>query len=172
MTVDGLVRSYTLVRPLVPHPGQLVPLVVAIHGYTVDSTWMEKTTQFDELAKSARFIVVYPQGLNNSWNAGSCCGDNHNADVAFIRELLDRLVADDQVNPNRVLVTGMSNGGMMAHRLACDLSDRILAIASVSGALTFMDRRQVLKGARAIGATALAALVPASVSAAQNDKVE
>src|SRR5207248_384421 len=62
--------------------------------------------------------------------------------------------------------------GMMAHRLACDLSDRILAIASVSGALTFMDRRQVLKGARAIGATALAALVPASVSAAQNDKVE
>jgi len=135
MTVDGLVRSYTLVSPLIRHPGQLIPLVVAIHGYTVDSTWMEKTTQFDELAKSARFIVVYPQGLNNSWNAGSCCGDNHNADVAFIRELLDRLVADDQVNPSRVLVTGMSNGGMMAHRLACDLSDRILAIASVSGAL-------------------------------------
>src|SRR5256886_1153719 len=98
MTVDGLVRSYTLVSPLIRHPGQLIPLVVAIHGYTVDSTWMEKTTQFDELAKSARFIVVYPQGLNNSWNAGSCCGDSTNAMFAFIAELRDQQWAEAQVN--------------------------------------------------------------------------
>ena len=135
LTVNGVMRSYTVVRPSSLNPRQLVPLVVAIHGYTVDSTWMETTTKFDDLARQAGFTVVYPQGINNSWNAGSCCGDNQVDDVAFISRLLDQLVATDQIDPNRIFVTGMSNGGMMAHRLACDLSDRVLAIASVSGAL-------------------------------------
>ena len=135
MTARGELRSYTVFSPLSLDPKELVPLVVAIHGYTVDSTEMETSSHFDDQATQGGFIVVYPQGLNNSWNAGSCCGHNSNDDVGFIRDLIDRLVSGGRVDPNRVFVTGMSNGGAMAHRLACELSDRIAGVASVSGAL-------------------------------------
>ena len=135
MTFSGELRSYTVFSPLSLDPKKLVPLVVAIHGYTVDSTEMETSSHFDDQATQGGFIVVYPQGLNNSWNAGSCCGHNSNDDVGFIRELIDRLVSGGHVDPKRVFVTGMSNGGAMAHRLACELSDRIAGVASVSGAL-------------------------------------
>jgi polyhydroxybutyrate depolymerase len=135
MTVSGELRSYTVFSPLSQEPKMLIPLVVAIHGYTVDSTEMEASSHFDDLAQQDGFIVVYPQGLNNSWNAGSCCGHNSNDDVGFIRALLDRLVSGGRVDPKRVFVTGMSNGGALAHRLACELSDRIAGVASVSGAL-------------------------------------
>jgi polyhydroxybutyrate depolymerase len=135
LTFNGLLRSYTVFRSLSMNPKQLVPLVVAIHGYTVDSTEMETSSHFDDLAQQDGFIVVYPQGLSNSWNAGSCCGHNSNDDVGFIRALIDRLVSGGHVDRTRVFVTGMSNGGAMAQRLACDLADRIAAVASVSGSL-------------------------------------
>lgn len=135
LTVNGEMRSYTVFTPPSLDPKQLHPLVVALHGYTVDSTWMEPNTHFEEQAKQGGFIVVYPQGLNNSWNAGSCCGNNRTDDVAFMRDLIDRLIGDGHVDPKRVFVTGMSNGGAMAQRLACDLADRIAAVASVSGSL-------------------------------------
>jgi polyhydroxybutyrate depolymerase len=83
-------------------------------------------------------VVAYPDGLAKSWNAGSCCGDAQSRnvdDVAFISQLIDRLVKDARIDPKRVFVTGMSNGAMMAQRLACEVTDRITAIASVSGAL-------------------------------------
>jgi polyhydroxybutyrate depolymerase len=135
LTVNGQVRSYAVFRPSSLDPKQLVPLIVAMHGYTGNPTEMEAHTNFDEQAKQGGFVVVYPQGLADSWNAGACCGDNHSDDVAFIRALIDRLVSGGHVDPKRIFMTGMSNGGMMSHRLACELSDRVAAVASVSGAL-------------------------------------
>jgi polyhydroxybutyrate depolymerase len=135
LTVAGQQRVYVLYRPPSLDPKQPVPLVIALHGYTVDTTWMEPNTHFDELAKRNGFVVVYPQGINNSWNAGSCCGHNHNDDDAFIKAVIDQLVAGGNIDVKRVFVTGMSNGGAMAQRLACDLADRITAVASVSGSL-------------------------------------
>jgi polyhydroxybutyrate depolymerase len=138
MTVSGQVRTYTVFRPSSLDPIRPVPLVIALHGYTADARWMEDATHFDEQATQDGFIVVYPQGIDNSWNAGTCCGvaqSQNIDDVAFIRELIDRLVRDGHADPKRVFVTGMSNGAMMAHRLGCELSDRIAAIASVAGAL-------------------------------------
>jgi polyhydroxybutyrate depolymerase len=135
MTVSGELRSYTVFSPLSLDPKKLVPLVVAIHGYTVDSTEMETSSHFDDQATRGGFIVVYPQGLNNSWNAGSCCGRNSNDDVGFIRDLIDRLIKSGHIDRTQVFATGMSNGGAMAQRLACDLADRVTAVASVSGSL-------------------------------------
>jgi polyhydroxybutyrate depolymerase len=135
LTVDGLQRSYVVFRPPALHPDQLAPLLIALHAYTVDTTWMETNTHFDDLANSDGFVVVYPQGTNDSWNAGRCCGHNQNDDVAFIKALIDRLVTSGHIDPHRVYATGMSNGAAMAQRLACDLSDHIAAVASVSGSL-------------------------------------
>ncbi|HEV2035134.1 MAG TPA: PHB depolymerase family esterase [Candidatus Dormibacteraeota bacterium] len=135
ITFAGGARTYVLFQPLSLDPKQLAPLVIALHGYTVDKTWMEGTTHFDTLAEKAGFEVVYPQGTGNSWNAGSCCGNNKNDDVGFIKALIDKLVRTAHIDPKRVYATGMSNGGFMAQRLACELSAQITAVASVSGSL-------------------------------------
>jgi polyhydroxybutyrate depolymerase len=135
VTVGGQSRSYVVYRPLSLARKQTVPLVIALHGYMVDSTWMETTTHYDDLAKTAGFVVLYPQGNSNSWNAGTCCAQNHDDDVGFIRAVIDRLMSIGGIDRARIFVTGMSNGGAMAQRLACELSDRITAVASVSGSL-------------------------------------
>jgi polyhydroxybutyrate depolymerase len=96
---------------------------------------MESNTGFDQKAARAGFVVVYPQGIKKSWNAGGCCGHNTGDDVGFIRDLIDRLVGYGGVDPRRVFVTGMSNGAAMAQRVACELADRVTAVASVSGSL-------------------------------------
>ncbi|MEA2629191.1 MAG: polyhydroxybutyrate depolymerase, partial [Chloroflexota bacterium] len=133
MTSGGVLRRYTVFRPLSLDPAQPAALVVAIHGYTSSAAEMETSTHFDDQAAQDKFIVVYPEGINNSWNAGRCCGQNGYDDVAFIGELIDRMVSSSHVDAKRVFVTGLSNGGLMAQRLACDLSDRVTAVASVSG---------------------------------------
>lgn len=135
MTSGGVLRRYTVFRPLLLDPAKPAPLVVAIHGYTSNAAEMETSTHFDDQATQDKFIVVYPEGLNRSWNAGACCGHNSYDDVAFISELIDRMVSSSHVDAKRVFVTGLSNGGLMAQRLACDLSNRITAVASVSGGL-------------------------------------
>jgi polyhydroxybutyrate depolymerase len=96
---------------------------------------MEETSHFDDLATKVGFIVVYPEGIDHSWNAGSCCGQNTTDDVAFIKALIERFVSAEHVDPKRVFATGMSNGGFMAQRLGCELSDQLSAVASVSGSL-------------------------------------
>jgi polyhydroxybutyrate depolymerase len=135
LTFAGQQRSYVVYRPLSLAPKQTVPLVIALHGYMVDSTWMETATHYDDLAKTVGLVVVYPQGNSNSWNAGTCCAQNHDDDVGFMRAVIDRLMSTGGIDHSRVFVTGMSNGGAMAQRLACELSDRITAVASVSGSL-------------------------------------
>jgi len=135
IAVGGVPRTYVAFKPPYLSAAQAAPLVIALHGYTVDAGWMESTTRYDELAKTAGFVVVYPQGIGNSWNAGACCGQNNYDDVAFMRALITHLMSSANIDPKRVFVAGMSNGGMMAQRLACELSDRITAVASVSGSL-------------------------------------
>jgi polyhydroxybutyrate depolymerase len=87
------------------------------------------------------FLAVYPSGTGQNpnfltWNAGNCCGyaaQENVDDVGFIRALLDDIARVAVIDSNRVFAAGMSNGGMLAYRLACELSERIAAIASVAG---------------------------------------
>jgi polyhydroxybutyrate depolymerase len=122
-------------RPKSADIHKALPLVIAMHGYTVDTTWMETNSRFDDLADQMSFEVVYPQGVGNAWNAGRCCGHDGNDDVAFIRGLIDKLVAQGSIDRTRVFATGMSTGGLMAQRLACELADQVTAVVSVSGSL-------------------------------------
>jgi polyhydroxybutyrate depolymerase len=108
---------------------------------------MAELTHADDAATVGGFVVVYPDpmpdasgdptNLEGCWNAGTCCGDAQTKgvdDVKFISSLLDLLITNAPVDKARVFVAGLSAGGMMAYRLACQLSNRFLAIASVSGA--------------------------------------
>jgi len=135
LNIGSVQRVYVTYRPKSAAIDKALPLVIAMHGYTADTTWMETNTKFDDLADREGFEVVYPQGSGNAWNAGRCCGHDGDDDVGFIRGIIDRLVAQGLVDRTRVFATGMSNGGLMAQRLACDLADRITAAVSVSGSL-------------------------------------
>jgi polyhydroxybutyrate depolymerase len=98
---------------------------------------MESDSGFDRQADRLGWVAVYPDGVADGWDTfGSTAkwGKHPGADdVAFVSALIDRLEASDGVDPGRVYVTGLSRGGMMSYRLGCALSDRIAALAPVSG---------------------------------------
>jgi polyhydroxybutyrate depolymerase len=119
-------------------------LVIALHGGGTSGKKMEGFSGLSEASERYGFVVVYPNGKGRlkrflTWNAGSCCGyaEKHDIDdVAFIRRLIEYMIGQYHVDPSRVYVTGISNGAMMAYRLAAEIPDRIAAIAPVAGALT------------------------------------
>jgi polyhydroxybutyrate depolymerase len=137
LTIDGVKRTYRLYIPPSLDPKQPAPLVVKPHGCLpgANGDGDAAATHFDDEATAGRFVAVYPDGLNNCWNGGNCCTNAD--DVTFINRLLDRLFKDLPINQSRVFATGVSGGGFMSYRLACELSTRFTAIASVSGTMLF-----------------------------------
>jgi polyhydroxybutyrate depolymerase len=139
--VAGHERSYFVHAPAQYDPKKSWPVVLAFHGGGSNPPQMAHFSGLDDKADDAGFIVVYPSGSGRTeqmltWNAGNCCGyaqQENIDDVTFVRHLLDDLPKIANVDADRIFATGMSNGGMMAYRLASDLSDRIAAVAPVSG---------------------------------------
>lgn len=133
----GLDRSYRLVRPAADHDAP-VPLVVALHGGLQSVEGLAGMSALDQEARRSGFAVVYPVGVERTWNAGRCCGPAERLgvdDVGFVVALIDRLVAEGTADPERVYATGISNGGMLAYRLAAEHADLFAAIAPVAASM-------------------------------------
>ncbi|WP_018599882.1 PHB depolymerase family esterase [Mycobacterium sp. 155] len=132
----GLARSYELHVPAgVDHPSGLV---VNLHAAGATGRDQAALTHYDAVADAHGFIVVYPDGIDLSWadGRGASVPDRQGIDdVGFISALVEQLVADYQVDRGRVFATGLSAGGFMANRLACDRPDLFAAIAPVGGTL-------------------------------------
>jgi polyhydroxybutyrate depolymerase len=109
-----------------------MPLVFNLHGLGSNLEEQERLSGMTAKADEAGFIVVYPQAGASVWNIQA--GEIGAIDVDFFRQMIDLLLVELNVDPTRIYATGFSNGGGMVHRLACDLSDRIAAIAPVAGA--------------------------------------
>jgi polyhydroxybutyrate depolymerase len=145
-TSFGGARPAELKVPSSYDPAVPTPLVVALHGYSPNTAYLEAVLGLDPLYDTAGFLLIAPTGTLDSsgqyfWNAtDACCNFDANPvdDVAYIDGLVDAISASYNVDPKRVYIIGHSNGGFMAHRLACDSADRFAAIISVSGA-TFED---------------------------------
>jgi polyhydroxybutyrate depolymerase len=116
-------RSYRLYRPA-GLPGTPVPLVVMLHGGFGSASQAQASYGWDAQADAAHFVVAYPDGVNRAWSVGGgCCGTPGSAgvdDVAFITAVVAAVSRAMPIDPARVYATGISNGGMMAYRLACD----------------------------------------------------
>jgi polyhydroxybutyrate depolymerase len=113
-----------------------VSVVLAFHGRFGTGKAFEKLSKLDDVADRNGFIVVYPDGVGGSWNAGHGDGaaEHHQVnDVAFVSALIDELGHTFAIDPARVHAVGISNGGMFAQRLGCELSDKIASIATVAG---------------------------------------
>lgn len=134
LTHDGIERAYTVHLPTGFTLDQSRPLVINMHGFTSNRQQQQFYAGMDPVADANNFIVVYPDGIGAAWNVGWSFGSTAD-DVGFISALIDQLNTDYNVDLNRVYSTGMSNGGFMSYVLACELSDRITAIASVTGGM-------------------------------------
>jgi polyhydroxybutyrate depolymerase len=136
ISVDGRIRAYRLYQPSAVGSGDPVPLVVMLHGGFGTGEQAESAYGWDALADREGVLVAYPDGVGRAWNVGDgCCGGPGRSgvdDVRFIEELVRNVSADHAVDPARVFATGISNGGMMAYRLACD-SDVFAAIGGGRG---------------------------------------
>lgn len=127
--VGGMSRSFRLYRPA-NLPAQ-APLVVMLHGGFGSAEQAERYYGWDDKADQEHFAVLYPDGQNHAWNTGGgCCGDpgrQNTDDVAFVTTAVQTVEGEMPIDPARIYATGISNGGMMAYRLACD-SDVFAAI--------------------------------------------
>lgn len=136
---DGVQRLYRLYIPTAYNSATAVPLVFNLHGYTSNSAQQETYGDFRKIADTAHFIIVHAQGLPTS---GTYLGwtnffpiSTPNKDLQFLSNLIDTIRSIYNINLNRVYSTGMSNGGFMSYDLACFLSERFAAIASVTGSM-------------------------------------
>ncbi len=124
ITVGGQARTFHLYRPASLPLSGAVPLVVMLHGGYGSGTQAESSYGWDAEADSQHFMVAYPDGLDHAWDVGGgCCGTPGRTnvdDVAFITQLVAIVSHALPIDPTRVYATGISNGGMLAYRLACD----------------------------------------------------
>ena len=141
--LNGRIRSYLVHLPTSYTGTTPTSLIIAMHGGFGSAANMQNQSQLSTKADAENFIVVYPEGVKNigirTWNAGWCCGyasNNNIDDVGFIDVLLDTLIQKYSIDTNRIYATGMSNGGFMSYRLACELSTRIAAIAPVAASMS------------------------------------
>lgn len=136
--VNDLERSYLLHIPPGLDSANPVPVVFAFHDIGGVPITMQLLTGFDDIANQAGFIVVYPEGFGESWNAGQCCGDaaaKNMDEPAFIREMLSDLGTIVAIDTKRIYAAGFANGAGFVYRLACEMSDTFAAVAPVTGAL-------------------------------------
>lgn len=147
LQVDGVERTALAYLNADYQDGNEWPLIINMHGLGSNAIQQEFYSYFNSVADTSEFIVVYPQGLiaNNSthWNAGFGSGVD---DVGFINELIDYMHFEYNIDLSRVYSIGMSNGGYMSYTLACELSDRIAAIGSVTGAMVFSEEESCNPG--------------------------
>jgi polyhydroxybutyrate depolymerase len=145
LTVGTLKRSYLVHVPPQAATGKPLPLVLNFHGGGGNAANQKSYSRMDEAADRDGYIAVYPNGTGGfggrllTWNAGTCCGSaaaNQVDDVGFVVVLLNDLARRMPYDRARVYATGLSNGSMMAYRLAAEAPETIAAVAGVAGAMT------------------------------------
>lgn len=143
LSVNGVSRSYLQYLPTGFNPqNELLSLVLVMHGLGGTNTQMV-ATGMNNLADTARVMVIYPQGVlnaygQNSWNNGTLLSSTAN-DIGLFNQLIDSAILNYNIDPTRVYATGFSMGSIMSYHLACELNDRIAAVGCMSGTMASSD---------------------------------
>jgi len=131
---QGVNRSYIVHLPYKIYPSLHLPVVFVLHGSGGNAANIKVKTHYDDISDTANFVVCYPNAYDG-WADGMMASAADSAgidDVGFISAIIDTLIDLFFINPERIYAQGLSSGGFMCQRLACDLSDRIAAVATVA----------------------------------------
>lgn len=135
LEVGGVARTSLLHLPPASQRKSGMPAVIALHPFTFNGGDMECMSGLSRLADAEGFMVAYPNGQQRVWNANPTSPSSVFGapadDLSFIAALIARLVEAHEADPDRIYVVGASSGGLMAHRVACALPDKLAAAASV-----------------------------------------
>jgi len=147
---DGTTRKYIQYVPSIYDGSEAVPLVVVLHGLGDNMNNMSQVG-FHQVSDTANFIVVTPEALvfqspfpqlfpsATAWNSGAGAFGIYPSsdvdDVGFINAIMDTISAHYNIDQSKIFVTGFSMGSFMSNRLACQLTDRVAAIAGVAGTI-------------------------------------
>ena len=137
LTYADVSRDY---RMFVPGrlAGRAHPLLVVLHQLHGSAFGFEHRSGLDAGAERRGVVVVYPDGLGHSWNAGTCCqpaaGDSVD-DVGFLAAVIRDVSRREHIDSHRIAVTGFSNGAMMSYRLVCEQADLVHVAIAVAGDL-------------------------------------
>ena len=127
ITVNGTNRSMSVYAPSgLP---ENAPLMITMHGMNQDVPYHISTSEWEEVADTAKLLVVYPQGIDNAWDISGT------RDTDFILAIIDAMADQYGIDRNRVYLSGFSMGGMMTYHAATIIADQIAAFAPVSGYL-------------------------------------
>lgn len=132
ITSDGASRSFLVHVPASYNPAKPMPLVMVFHGLHMNGRLMSPLTRFDVLADRKNFIVAYPDGLGNRWQTSYGGSPD---DVKFISDMIGHLSRKVAIDQRRIYAVGMSNGGYFTERLACEMPDKLAAIAVVAASM-------------------------------------
>lgn len=144
-SIDGAEREYRVHVPPTYDPKKAMPLVLLLHGHAQDGAEIARHTKLNALADREGFIAVYPDATpwagRREWRAwdtdnGLLPPGSNTDDVAFLRHVIESAEKNYTIDPKRIYMGGMSNGGMMTYRAAGELSDKLAAIAVISGAMS------------------------------------
>lgn len=138
---DGLDRTWLTYFPSGYSASKPLSMLICMHGFTGSAENILQSSGFNDIAEEENFIVVYPQGSLifglSHWNVGNTgFAASDVDDVGFLNKMIIELSETYAVDSDRVYACGMSNGGFMSFRLACELSEKIAGIASVTGSMT------------------------------------
>ena len=136
VTINSVERQWTVFVPTGTKDGDKLPLLIVLHGVGGKGAGMRRLG-FDRFAQAAGVLVAYPDALGGSWNDGRPGMEPLTGtpadDIAFLRELIARSVAELGADPVHVSIAGFSNGALMASRAACEMTDQLEAVVLVSG---------------------------------------
>jgi polyhydroxybutyrate depolymerase len=121
INVGGVDRGYRLYVPEDLPPS--APLVLMLHGWTGSAEQAQRQYGWNGKADSAKFVVAYPDGIGESWNVDECCGkasEDKVDDVGFITAAVQNITEHLDIDKTRIYAAGISNGGIMAYKLACN----------------------------------------------------
>jgi polyhydroxybutyrate depolymerase len=136
---EGLERSYRIYVPVSITENEQVPLILVLHGAGGSGASMERTTGLSTIAEREGFIVAYPEADERFWNDHDDLEDPNSSspdDVGYLRAVIEKITREYPVDPQRVFAAGLSNGGLMCHRLACEAPDLVAGVAGVASQLT------------------------------------
>ena len=135
---NGVDREVVYFVPTTYISGQQLPLLIVLHGLTQTGPGIMAITGYNAIAEENNFIVCYPSGLNNAWNADMNISVSSADDKGFIEALALYFQSNFTTDPLRQYLCGFSNGGFMSHKMACESSMCFAAIATVSGNMSDM----------------------------------